>query len=188
MKTIDPEKWVDEYGDLLYRYALLRVGDAGIAEELVQEALCSALEARDRFSGKSSEKTWLVGILKHKVVDYFRTSSREKIVIESQDLPDSDDVDLFDEKGHFRNVPEEWKGSPEDLLENREFWEIFHHCLDGLSPAIRQAFTLREIDELESDQICKDLNISPTNLWVMLHRARTGLRRCLEIKWFKGTK
>jgi len=186
--TIDPEKWVEKYGDALYRFALLRVSDPGLAEDLVQDTLCAAFEARDRFSGKSSERTWLIGILKHKVADHFRRTSREIPEIDSADLPEGDGGDFFDDKGRWKVMPQKWKGSPEDILENKEFWDVFHECLDGLSPNIRQAFTLRELDETGSGEICKVLGISTTNLWVMLHRARSGLRRCLELNWFKGTR
>ena len=187
MRT-DPEKWVEKYGDILYRFAVLRVGDSGLAEELVQDTLCVALEARERYSGKSSERTWLIGILKHKIADHFRDSSREVSRIDSSDLPAGEDGDFFDEKGRWRVMPERWKGSPEEILENKEFWEVFQNCLDGLSSNIRQAFTLRELDEVESGEICKVLGITTTNLWVMLHRARNGLRRCLELNWFRGTR
>jgi RNA polymerase sigma-70 factor (ECF subfamily) len=186
--TIDPGKWVDQYGDLLYRYAILRVGDNEVAEDLVQETLCSAFESRERFSGKSSEKTWLVGILKHKIADYFRKSSKETIHDDLSAYPEGDDGDFFDEKGRWKIIPVKWKGSPEDVLENKEFWEIFHRCLDGLSSNLRRVFTLRELDDMESGEICKVAGVSATNLWVMLHRARNGLRRCMELNWFKGTK
>lgn len=185
--ALDPGKWVDNYGDILYRFALLRIGDPGLAEDLVQESLCSALESRERFSGSSTERTWLIGILKHKIADHFRKTSKEMTVIESDELPYGDD-EFFDEKGRWKIMPEMWKDSPEDILENKEFWQVFHHCLDGLSSRIRQAFTLKELDEQDSVEICKVLEISSTNLWVMLHRARIGLRQCLELNWFKETR
>jgi RNA polymerase sigma-70 factor (ECF subfamily) len=187
-QEMDPEKWVDRFGDILFRFALLRVGNPGLAEDLVQETLCSAFESQKWFSGRSTEKTWLVGILKHKIADYFRRSGREAVQADSGGLPEVEDGDFFDERGRWKNNPGDWKGSPEDVLEKKEFWEVFHRCLDGLSPNLRQAFTLREIDEMESGEICKVLNISATNLWVILHRARAGLRRCLEFNWFQGTR
>jgi RNA polymerase sigma-70 factor (ECF subfamily) len=184
--AIDPEKWIDQCGDALYRFALMRVGEPAVAEDLVQEALCSALASKDRFSGKSSEKTWLIGILKHKIADYFRKSSREVTGIESFDDLASDEDEFFDTRGRWRRPPGHWKGSPDDLLQNKEFWEIFHRCLDGLSKGLRQAFALRELDGMETGDICKVLGITPTNLWVALHRARGGLRNCLERNWFLG--
>jgi len=181
---INSEKWVEQYGDSLYRFSLYRVRDSDVAEELVQETLCAALEARERYSGKSSEKTWLFGILKHKIADNFRKSSRSKSDIDSSDLPDSQGDDFFDKNGHWRAMPKKWKGSPEDVLENKEFWQVLSQCMDSLPPKIRQAFALREMDGMESVDICKVMGSSATNLWVMLHRARKGLSRCLELNWF----
>jgi len=177
---IDPEKWVDRHGDILYRFALLRVGDPSVAEDLVQESLCAAYEARERFSGRSSERTWLVGILKHKIADHFRRGAREIVVSDGFERAAGEEGDAFDERGRWRTPPVEWGGSPEDLVENHEFWEVFHHCLDGLSEGLRRVFSLRELDGLESGEVCKVLGITPTNLWVGLHRARNGLRKCLE--------
>lgn len=184
---IDPETWVDRHGDILYRFALMRVGDTSVAEDLVQETLCAAFEARKRFSGRSSERTWLVGILKHKIADHFRRGAREIVVSDGFDRVAGEE-DAFDERGRWRSPPAEWGGSPEELLENHEFWGVFQHCLDGLSEGLRRVFSLRELDGLESTEVCKVLDITPTNLWVSLHRARNGLRKCLEKNWFQGTR
>ncbi len=181
----DPSGWVDLHGDALYRYALLRVKDPHAAEDLVQETFYSALRALDRFKGDSSERTWLIGILKHKVIDFFRKSVRE---IPSTDLTNEDDsleMDLFDEKGRWMTPPRDWDVIPSKALEDKEFWRVFQDCLDGLTSALRNVFTMKEIDGMKGEEICKILGISATNLWVILHRSRGRLRKCLESNWFR---
>jgi RNA polymerase sigma-70 factor (ECF subfamily) len=178
---LDPERWVERYGDLLYRFALLRVRDPQVAEDLVQDAFLSALQARGGFRGGASESTWLVGILKHKIVDHFRRSGRE---VAETDLSDEDTESLFDERGRWLRPPAEWQDDPEALLRNRQFLEILRECLDGLPETARRAFVMREVDGERSGAICKILGISSTNLYVILHRARERLRRCLEHRWF----
>jgi len=183
-----PELWLEEYGDYLYRYALLRVHNAKTAEDLVQETFLAALSALNSFSGKSSQKTWLVGILKHKIVDFFRKSSRETAV-EDMELAASEPAeDAFDAKGHWRVKPAEWTVSPTAALEQREFFEVLQHCLNGLPERLCRAFTLREMEDMSSEEICKVLDISPTNLWVILHRARNKLKKCLETKWLAESR
>lgn len=181
----DPARWVDRHGDYLYRYALLRVRRSDLAEDLVQETFLAALSARKRFRAQASEKTWLVGILKHKIVDHLRRRDRE----ETAALPGERwETDIFDKKGNWRLKPEAWGGDPSRDLENKEFWKAFTHCLGKLPQRLASAFTLRELEDLESPEICKALDVSATNLWVMLHRARLGLWRCLEINWFGSKK
>jgi RNA polymerase sigma-70 factor (ECF subfamily) len=97
---------------------------------------------------------------------------------------EEDDVEFFDRKGHWKRPLRDWKDSPADLVENGEFWKVFQACLSRLPEAHRRAFTLREIDGTTSDEICEILSVSPENLWVMLHRARSRLRKCLDAKWF----
>lgn len=156
-----------------------------MAEDLVQETFISALQGLDRFKGGSAVRTWLVGILKHKIIDYYRKSSRE---VFSRDLgalrkgPDEEVVDRL--IGAITPPAHEWKDTPHKLLENKQFWDVFTSCLDGLTPAFRSAFTMRELDGMGTEEICKILDITPTNLWVILHRARAKLRGCLEAKWF----
>lgn len=179
----DPETWVDEYGDYLYRYALARLRDTAAAEELVQETFLAALHSRKNFRGHSSMRTWLTGILKHKVVDHFRKQSREQ---RTEDIETSADLldSLFDETGHWKTGPTEWSASPEELVGKKEFWEVFYQCLSELSNRSGKVFALREIDGLGTEDICKVFNISPTNCWVILHRSRMSMRNCLESNGF----
>jgi len=188
-QTSDPETWVDQHGDLLYKYALMRLRDPAIVEDLVQETFLAALQARHNFAGQSSEKTWLVGILKHKIIDHFRRINRERPVNDVESLPDESE-ELFEVTGlwagHWKAEmgPTEWATDPGRVVEQMEFWKVFEGCLSELPARTASAFTLREMDGLTSEEICKVLNISATNLWVMLHRARAQLRRCLEVNWF----
>lgn len=174
----DPSRWVDEYGDALFRYAILRVRDAELASDLVQDTFLSALKGIEGFRGGSSVRTWLTGILKHKIIDHYR---KNRIEIPASDVgPEGTDLD------HAESLKPSWKESPSSLVENREFWAVFAGCLDGLPEAHRRAFSMREFDGLSSEEIRKVLEVTPTNLWVILHRARTKLRRCLEANWFEG--
>jgi RNA polymerase sigma-70 factor (ECF subfamily) len=184
---LDPCKWLDCHGNYLYRYALVRVRVAALAEDLLQETLLAAVGAYQGHAGRSSERTWLVGIMKHKVIDYFRRVAR---TAQFQLLPEDDDdeVKWFEQsgpwQGHWREdqAPISW---PIHALESREFWETFEHCLSQLPQQMSIAFTLREIDGLTSTEICEVLNITPNNLWVLLHRGRNRLRHLLEVEWFQ---
>jgi len=182
---VDPERWVDEHGDALYRYALTRVRDGTVAQDLVQEAFLAALRAD--FAGRSSERTWLIGILKHKIGDHLRRLYRERETLAEEDAVTAGS-ELFDERGHWRNreglAPEGWGWRADKALEEKEFWGVLEQCLGSLSARTAEAFVLRELDALATDAICKVLNVTATNLWVMLHRARMQLRRCLELSWF----
>ncbi len=183
-----PENWVEEHGDYLYRFALSRLRDAKTAEDVLQETFLAALHSLDRFEGRSSERNWLTGILKHKILDYFRRRGRE-VGLADRDEPADVNPEWFDEEGHWKlddNSPAEW-GDPDRTLEQSRFWEAVGRCLGELPSRTARAFTLREIDEEETEAICKALNITPTNLWVMLHRARMHLRRCLELHWIGRT-
>jgi RNA polymerase sigma-70 factor (ECF subfamily) len=183
----DPETWVDRHGSYLFGFAMKRLRDPVLAEELVQEALLAALQSRDRFQGRSSERSWLVGILKHKIIDHFRRVSRERPAEDVAAWPD-EFKEPFDEDGHWRveegEGPIDWGAQPLAALQQKEFQEVLSRCLTKLPPRMAEAFTLREMEELETDEICKILNVSSTNLWVILHRARLQLRRCLEVNWF----
>jgi RNA polymerase sigma-70 factor (ECF subfamily) len=182
----DPTNWVDVHGDVLYRFALIRVKDTHLAEDLVQDTFIAALEGLGSFKGGSSVRTWLVGILKHKVLDYFRKSAREAPSTDLSALEAASEEQTFNRWGQWRQGPGKWPEDPGNLLENKEFWRAFTRCLDGLPDALRRAFSLREIDGMKTDEICKILNITSTNLWVMLHRARGRLRDCLDNTWFKN--
>jgi len=184
--NLDTSVWVDRYGDYLFRYAMLRLRDRPAAEDMVQETFLAALKGRGTFSGDSSEATWLVGILKHKIADHFRRRAREA-PLEEGDLGEHPDAGHMDGKGHWTTGPAEWGGNPADLYRQGEFLDRFRICLSELSPNHANAFTLREIEGLGTSEICKVLGVSETNLWVILHRARALLRRCLEIRWFGTT-
>lgn len=180
----DPNTWLDQHGDALFRYALLRIRNITLAEDMVQETLLAALKARVDYAGASSERTWLIGILNHKVIDHFRLIHREQPLAE--DLPDDYGIsdELFDERGHWMNTPSSWS-NPEQAFEQQKFWETLAECVARLPPRLAELFILREVNGLDTEEICKVLDISTTNnAWVMLSRARMQLRQCLEVKWF----
>ncbi len=186
----DPATWVDEYGDFLYRYAMQRLREKSVAEDVVQETFLAALAARDSFAGQSTERTWLVGILKRKIVDHFRKSTREVDFDEQLDPGDKTNDDYRSsglQAGTWKSgrKPDDWIIDPTDSAEQGEFWRLLNICIDGLDARHGVAFVLREMEEMEGKAICNVMDISPTNLRVMLYRARKQLRRCLELKWMK---
>lgn len=179
----NPEKWVDLYGDYLYRYALYRVYEATVAEDLVQETFLAALGSFKNFQYRSSIKTWLTGILKHKIIDHFRKKAKEQQLDDIEANINKLD-DFFDQNGQWKIKPTKWNADPQKVYDQKEFIKILHECLSKLSGRQASAFILREIVGENTKEICKILNISTTNCWVLLHRARMHLRRCLEINWF----
>ena len=180
----DPSSWVDEHGNYMFRYALLRLRDRALAEEAVQETFLAALQSRNKFGGQSSERTWLIGILKHKIIDHFRKQKREV------PLENTDEENSFRTSGEWighwteQAAPLDWGAHPIKSLEKKEFWEALERGLAMLPPRLAQVFILREMDEMSSEQICCALNITESNLWVMLHRSRMQLRRTLEATYF----
>lgn len=168
----------------LLKYAQLQLRNAAWAEDAVSETLLAALEKPQNFAGQSQLKTWLIGILKHKLVDQIRRNSRELSTTTADDNADLDD-DLFQADGHWRDAPKDW-GDPEHCLRQVDFMRVLEACVDHLPGQQGRLFMMREWLELDTDEICKELSISPTNLWVMLHRARLRLRECLQLNWFDG--
>lgn len=182
----DPETWVDRYGGYLYRYALSRVRDPSAAEDLVQETFAAALRARDGFRGASSERSWLTGILKHKIVDLFRRNAREHPIGEG-DLREMENAaeSFFDRFHHWTSAPKTWR-DPRASLEEREFWNALNRCVDQLPKTAASAFVLRVLEGHPGADVCKIMGVSSTNLGVILHRARLQLRGCLEKHWFRS--
>ena len=176
---------LDRHRRYLLRVAELQLRDSDLAEDVVQETLVAALAAREGFSGRSSVKTWLTGILKHKIVDAIRQKQRQPVVSASFDEEtDLEEFDpLFKDNGAWEAPPAEW-GDPENALSRREFMDVMELCLERLPANTARVFIMREVMELETDEICKELTITANNLWVILYRARMTLRHCLEQNWF----
>lgn len=177
-----PEDWLAQHGDALCRYAYLRLRDAAQAEDLVQETLLAALKARQSFRGRSTERTWLIGILKNKLVDYLRKGAREQPFGELTEAEEEIDA-LFDAGGRWKTPPADW-GNPAHALEQKQFWKVFADCFAALPSRHARVFALCEFDDLDGTEVCKVFDITATNVWVILHRARLGLRQCLESRWF----
>jgi RNA polymerase sigma-70 factor (ECF subfamily) len=174
----EPGEWVRRYGDGLYRYALDRLHRPHEAEEAVQETLLAALKARGEFQGRSHPSTWLMGILKRKVLDRLRASAREACPTDANNLDA-----WFNARGKWRRSPRPWD-DPTAAAERSEFWSVVRCCLARLPARMAEAFTLRTLDERAPAEVCQELAISHGNLWVLLHRARLQLVRCLELHWF----
>jgi RNA polymerase sigma-70 factor (TIGR02943 family) len=171
----------------LLRFARSQLRNEAWAEDAVSETLLAALEKPHNFAGRSQLKTWLVAVLKNKVVDQLRRHAREATVLTTDDGEDLDES-LFDPNrgGHWREQPQDW-GSPEAHLGQRQFFDVLEACMDHLPPTQGRVFMMREWLELSTDDICKELQITATNLWVLLHRARLRLQQCLQQRWFNNT-
>ena len=183
--TAPAVRWIADHGDALYGYAVRRLRDVHAAEDLVQETLLAALTSTEGFAGRSSERTWLIGILKHKLVDQIRKSIRQRPLTE---LQSDDDFDPFDKRGNWHPYLSKWQCDPYQALENAELRHVLEACLSKLPPRIAQVFWLHEAESMSSTDVCKELDISATNVWTILHRARLRLRRCLNSGWFERSR
>lgn len=182
-QSFDPDALVDLYADQLFRYALAHVHDRSVAEDVVQETFLAALESSAQFKGQSSLQTWLFGILKHKMIDHFRRTWRQ--------APLEDDGDKTNDTVYSTNpvtfVKAQWKvvmhGDPQVEFEQKAFWDLLARGLAELNPRTATAFALREVEQLSTKDVCNRMQISESNLWVMLHRARRHLRHIFEGSW-----
>ena len=181
---LDPERWLERHGRYLFRFALATLRDERLAEDAVQDCLLAALKAQEGYTGSASERTWLTGILKHKVIDIIRRQSREQpsedIEVEAELARDIDDA--FDDTGHWSYTLADW-GDPVRAFESKRFWEVLEYCLKHMPARLARLFMLREVNGMETENLCKELSITPTNLWTMLYRSRMSLKRCLEKRW-----
>ncbi len=178
---LNPSAWVDLYGDDLYRYAMSRLRDAEAAEEVVQETFVSGLRYVEQYSGKGSEGGWLMGILKRKIIDLVRSRTRATSLT-NDDGSDPSEA-LFDQSGRWREDIRSAGYQPLDSLERVEFWKILRKCMDTLPARHAGVFTLREMEDESTEKICKELEITPSNLWVILYRARLQLANCMKTRW-----
>jgi RNA polymerase sigma-70 factor (ECF subfamily) len=161
------------------------VRNASVAEDLVQDTFLAGIDALDSFAQRSSERTWLIGILRHKIHDHFRRVSRMRDVAGNGN-PDPEKTGAdFDEHGRWTHPIQDWH-LPEQSLERAQFWKVFDRCVDELPENLRTSFALREIEGLDSDALAATLHTSKNNVWVLLSRARQKLRRCIELLWFAG--
>ncbi len=182
-EATDPKEWVDRHGDALFRFALVRLRGRELAEEIVQETFLAAFKSRDRYAGRASERTWLTQILKNKIADHYRRKHRE---VPASDLvgPEDSTDGLFDGRGRWSVKPNRWDADPGALLRQAEFRETLEQCLGELPDRQADAFTLRVMEKKPTGEVRNLLEVTATNLGVLLHRARAGLRRCLDVSWF----
>lgn len=181
---LNPEKWVSLYADYLFNYAIGRISDRDLAKDLVQDTFLSALKAKDGFRGKASERTWLISILKRKIVDYYRkiNSTKGKAEVRMNFYADGErEGEWLEER-----APTDWSGEIEKKLENQELAEVLDKCIGNLPEKYDMVFRMKTIYQMETEDICKELDITTSNLWVIIHRARTQLRKCMEDNWFKN--
>ncbi len=189
--AIAPEQ-LDALRPHLLRFAQLQLRDPALAEDVVADSLLAVLEHPERFAGNASLKTYVIGILKHKIVDAIRSGRREvRVSLLAGGASDEGDLrtdeavfdTLFAADGHYVTPPSDW-GDPDAVLSRREFFDILQMCVDRLPPRVGRVFMMREWLELETDEICQELEITATNAWALLYRARMRLRECLDLHWF----
>ncbi len=179
---LNPDKWIDLHADYLYNYAIARVNKTEVSKDLVQETLFAALKAMKNFEGKASERTWLIAILKRKIIDYYRkiNSTKGKAEVRMNFYSDGENEgDWIEER-----VPQSWDSGADKDIESEELGNTIEMCIEKLPEKYAMVFKMKTIQDFETEEICKELDITASNLWVIIHRARTQLRRCMEDNWF----
>ncbi|WP_162056324.1 sigma-70 family RNA polymerase sigma factor [Pontibacter pamirensis] len=186
-ESINPEQWVAAYADYLYAFALKRLQDPELCKDLVQDTFVSAIKNLRNYNGSSSEKTWLTAILKNKITDVFRSKASET-PLPGHLSGENNTQPFFEENGHWKDkhAPRIWETEEADPLENEELKQTLERCLEKLPPLWAVVVSMKYLDEEKSDHICKELSLSPSNYWVIIHRAKLSLRACLEKNWLKG--
>jgi len=179
---LDPNKWIDSYADYLFNYTITRVSDRDIADDLVQETFFSGLKSAANFKGEASERTWLVSILKRKIIDHYRkiNSTKGKAEVRINYSEGESEGDWLEER-----VADPYDRNAESTLENKELGLAIHHCLEKLPQKQAEIFKMKTIQNFDTEAICNEFDISASNLWVIIHRARTALAGCLDETWFK---
>jgi RNA polymerase sigma-70 factor (TIGR02943 family) len=184
-ESLDPKKWVDRYADFLFKYAFRRINDQNLAKDLVQETFLAGLKGLSGFNGRSSERTWLTAILKHKIIDFYRTKSSGLTNIRAVDDEMVIQNDFFVEaNGHWKKeyAPKDI-GSEQDLLQDKEFKMVLQECIKKLPALWASVFTMKHLDEEKTDEILTALRLSQANFWVIIHRTKLSLRACLQKNW-----
>ena len=185
-QQLNPDVLLEEYGDYLFRFAMLKLQNTALAEDMVQETLIAAIASKARYMPNATVRTWLTAIMKNKMIDHWRRLGREisaTDLMESTEQEDSVD-DFFDRAGRWADRPNLYQ-NPEQALENKQFWGIFETCVSRLKPQQAEVFLAREVHGMENEEISKSFALSPGNVWVLIHRARVALGKCLEIHWKK---
>ncbi|MBB5634597.1 RNA polymerase sigma-70 factor (ECF subfamily) [Pedobacter cryoconitis] len=184
--VIDPTRWVENHADYLFSYAITRINDEEQARDLVQETFLAALERIDKFEGRSSERTWLTSILKNKVIDVYRKKSSGLNKITTSLDAEPQDQDFFDATdGHWNKThrPQAFGIEEHDPLMSKELNSILQKCMQKLPALWLSVFTMKHMDDETTDLICAELKVSPSNFWVIIHRAKLNLRACLQKNW-----
>ncbi|WP_346883007.1 sigma-70 family RNA polymerase sigma factor [uncultured Algibacter sp.] len=179
---INPDKWIDLYSDYLFNYTISRVSDREIAQDLVQDTFFAGLKSMKNFKGEASERTWLISILKRKIIDHYRkiNSNKGKAEVRISYNDDSEtEGDWLEER-----VADPFDKTAEDTLQNNELGDAINACLNKLPEKQAEVFRMKTILNYETEVICNELNITASNLWVIIHRARTAMADCLKENWF----
>lgn len=182
--TLNPTKWIDNYSDYLFRYTIIRINNHEVSKDLVQETFFSGLKSAKNFEGKATERTWLISILKRKIIDHYRkiNSKKGQAEVRMNFYNDGENEgDWIEER-----APQSWGNEVEKKIENKELQHQIDLCVDKLPQKYAMVFRMKTIQELDTQVICKELSISSSNLWVIIHRARMQLRKCLEDNWFNN--
>ncbi|WP_405295202.1 sigma-70 family RNA polymerase sigma factor [Algibacter sp. Ld11] len=178
---IHPDKWIDLYADYLFNYTVTRVSDREIAQDLVQDTFFAGLKSMKNFKGEASERTWLISILKRKIIDHYRkiNSNKGKAEVRIQYSDTESEGDWLEER-----VADPFDKTAEDTMQNSELGEAIHNCLSKLPKKQANVFKMKTVLNYETEVICNELNITASNLWVIIHRARTAMADCLKENWF----